>query len=167
MSGKGEASPDGKLFLESVLSSVKRAFEIGGMSMDFYELLKVPKRIVTVSVPIKDRKGNIVIYTGFRVQHSDVLGPYKGGIRYHPKVNLDEVTALAMLMTYKCAALSLPFGGAKGGVACDPKTLTVEELERITRRYTHMISNVIGPFVDIPAPDVYTDARHGLDYGYV
>ncbi|MEM0482468.1 MAG: Glu/Leu/Phe/Val dehydrogenase [Nitrososphaerota archaeon] len=149
----------GKLFLETVLNNVKRATELANIPSDIYEFLKIPKRVIVVSIPIRDREGNVTNYIGYRVQHNNALGPYKGGIRYYPTVDLDEVTALAMLMTYKCAALSLPFGGAKGGVACDPKSLSLEEIERITRRYTYMISDVIGPYVDIPAPDVYTDAR--------
>lgn len=156
MDGSGSRE---RVFLESVLQSVKKAFEISNLPLEIYEILKVPKRSLIVSIPIRNRHGGITTYIGYRVQHSDALGPYKGGIRYSPTVNLDEVTALAMLMTYKCAALSLPFGGAKGGVACDPKSLTSEEIERITRRYTYMISKIIGPYDDIPAPDVYTDSR--------
>ncbi|MEM4199776.1 MAG: Glu/Leu/Phe/Val dehydrogenase, partial [Nitrososphaerota archaeon] len=159
MSGGDGQVLSGKAFLETVLKSVKKAVELANIPQDIYEFLKIPKRIVIVSIPIKHKDGKISNYIGYRVQHSDALGPYKGGIRYYPTVDLDEVTALAMLMTYKCAALSLPFGGAKGGVACNPKTLSLEEIERITRRYTHMISDIIGPYVDIPAPDVYTDAR--------
>jgi glutamate dehydrogenase (NAD(P)+) len=149
----------GKLFLETVLQNVKRATELANIPSDIYEFLKIPKRVVIVSIPIRDQNGKVTNYIGYRVQHNNALGPYKGGIRYYPTVDLDEVTALAMLMTYKCAAVSLPFGGAKGGVACDPKKLSLEEIEKITRRYTYMISEVIGPYVDIPAPDVYTDAR--------
>ncbi len=156
--GSGVAT-NGELFLETVLKNVKRATELANIPSDIYEFLRIPKRVIVVSIPIRDRNGNIKNYIGYRVQHNNALGPYKGGIRYYPTVDLDEVTALAMLMTYKCAALSLPFGGAKGGVACDPKSLSLEEIEKITRRYTHMISDMIGPYVDIPAPDVYTDAR--------
>ncbi|MEM0444934.1 MAG: Glu/Leu/Phe/Val dehydrogenase [Nitrososphaerota archaeon] len=149
----------GTVFLENVLGNVKNACELANIPVEIYEFLKRPKRIIIVSIPLRARDGSLKNFIGYRVQHSDALGPYKGGIRYYPTVDLDEVTALAMLMTYKCAALSLPFGGAKGGVACDPRKLSLEDLERITRRYTYMISSVIGPYVDIPAPDVYTDAR--------
>lgn len=154
-----EKNSHGREFLENVLNSVRRAVELSKVPQDIYEFLKIPKRTVIVSIPIRDKHGNLRNFIGYRVQHCDALGPYKGGIRYYPTVDLDEVTSLAMLMTYKCAALSLPFGGAKGGVACDPRSLSLEEIEKITRRYTHMISDVIGPYVDIPAPDVYTDAR--------
>jgi len=117
------------------------------------------KRVVVVSVPIKRDDGSIKVFTGVRVQHTNARGPYKGGVRYYPSVDVDEVTALAMLMTWKCAVVDLPYGGAKGGVACNPKELSKNELERITRRYTAMIYEVIGPYVDIPGPDVYTDAQ--------
>jgi glutamate dehydrogenase/leucine dehydrogenase len=149
----------GKAFLEEVLTSVGQAFEAMNLPMEIYEILKVPKRTVTVAIPVRSDSGAVSVFKGYRVQHSNALGPYKGGIRYYPTVDLDEVTALAMLMTYKCALLSLPFGGAKGGVACDPKKLSRETLERLTRRYTYMISEIIGPYIDIPAPDVYTDAQ--------
>jgi len=149
----------GEKFLEDVLNSVREAFEAANLPMGIYEVLKVPKRVITVAIPVVMNGGEIKVFTGYRVQHSNVLGPYKGGIRYYPTVDLDEVTALAMLMTYKCALMSLPFGGAKGGVACDPKNLSRDALEKITRRYTYMISDIIGPYVDIPAPDVYTDAQ--------
>jgi len=141
------------------LTSVGQAFEAMNLPMEIYEILKVPKRTVTVAIPVRSDSGAVSVFKGYRVQHSNALGPYKGGIRYYPTVDLDEVTALAMLMTYKCALLSLPFGGAKGGVACDPKKLSRETLERLTRRYTYMISEIIGPYIDIPAPDVYTDAQ--------
>jgi len=154
--GYGES---GKMFLESVTKDVRKAFETANLPMDIYEMLKMPKRVVIVSIPVSHGEGRVNTYVGYRVQHCDALGPYKGGIRYHPTVGLEEVTALAMLMTYKCAANSLPFGGAKGGVACDPKILSTEELEKITRRYTYMLADVIGPYSDIPAPDVNTDAR--------
>jgi glutamate dehydrogenase (NAD(P)+) len=121
--------------------------------------LRQPKRVVVVSVPIKRDDGSIKVFTGVRVQHTNARGPYKGGIRYYPSVDVEEVTALAMLMTWKCAVVDLPYGGAKGGVACNPKELSKNELERITRRYTAMIYEVIGPYVDIPGPDVYTDAQ--------
>ncbi len=115
--------------------------------------------MVTVSIPVKMDNGEIQVLAGHRVQHSDVLGPYKGGIRYHPAVTLREVSALAMLMTWKCALLGIPYGGAKGGIAIDPKNYTVSELERISRRYISELIKDIGPAVDIPAPDMGTSAR--------
>ncbi|MBF2009191.1 MAG: Glu/Leu/Phe/Val dehydrogenase [Chlorogloeopsis fritschii C42_A2020_084] len=123
------------------------------------EILSRPRKVVTVSLPVKRDNGEIQVLAGHRVQHCDVLGPYKGGIRYHPAVTLREVSALAMLMTWKCALLGIPYGGAKGGIAIDPKSYSVGELERITRRYTSELIDNIGPSVDIPAPDMGTSAR--------
>jgi len=121
-----------------------------------YEQISRPKLCLTVSVPIKQDDGKIRVYTGHRVQHSTARGPGKGGIRYHPDVTLDEVKALAMWMTWKCAVMGLPYGGAKGGIACDPRAMSEGELERMTRRYTCEILPIIGPERDIPAPDVNT-----------
>ncbi|MBD2196175.1 MULTISPECIES: Glu/Leu/Phe/Val family dehydrogenase [Calothrix] len=123
------------------------------------EILSHPRKVVTVSIPVRLDNGEIRVFAGHRVQHSDILGPYKGGTRYHPDVTLREVSALAMLMTWKCALLGIPYGGAKGGIAIDPKQYSVSELERITRRYTSELIKDIGPSVDIPAPDVGTSAR--------
>jgi glutamate dehydrogenase/leucine dehydrogenase len=103
--------------------------------------------------------GNVKVFMGCRVQHNDARGPYKGGIRYHPDVTLSEVTALAMWMTWKCAIIDIPYGGAKGGVCCNPKEMSIGELERLTRRYASMLLDFIGPYQDVPAPDVYTDAQ--------
>ncbi|MBD2497481.1 Glu/Leu/Phe/Val dehydrogenase [Nostoc sp. FACHB-280] len=123
------------------------------------EILSHPRKVVTVSIPVKLDNGEIRVLAGHRVQHSDILGPYKGGIRYHPAVTLREVSALAMLMTWKCALLGIPYGGAKGGIAIDPQQYSVGELERITRRYTSELIKDIGPSLDIPAPDMGTSAR--------
>lgn len=123
------------------------------------EILSHPRKVVTVSIPVKRDDGEVQVLAGHRVQHCDILGPYKGGIRYHPAVTLREVSALAMLMTWKCALLGIPYGGAKGGIALDPKRYSVGELERITRRYTSELIKDIGPAVDIPAPDMGTSAR--------
>ncbi|MBD2437943.1 Glu/Leu/Phe/Val dehydrogenase [Nostoc sp. FACHB-110] len=123
------------------------------------EILSHPRKVVTVSIPVKLDNGEIRVLAGHRVQHSDILGPYKGGIRYHPAVTLREVSALAMLMTWKCALLGIPYGGAKGGIAIDPQRYSVGELERITRRYTSELIKDIGPSLDIPAPDMGTSAR--------
>ena len=122
-------------------------------------VLSNPRKVVTVSIPVKLDSGEVQVLAGHRVQHCDVLGPYKGGIRYHPAVTLREVSALAMLMTWKCALLGIPYGGAKGGIAIDPARYSVGELERITRRYTSELIKDIGPAVDIPAPDMGTSAR--------
>ncbi|MEM2979593.1 MAG: Glu/Leu/Phe/Val dehydrogenase, partial [Methanomassiliicoccales archaeon] len=123
------------------------------------EFLKKPQRELTVRFPVKMDNGEIKIFTGFRVQHNFARGPCKGGIRYHPNVTLDEVRALSIWMTWKCAVMGLPYGGAKGGVICNPKELSKSELERLTRRFTTEISSFIGPERDIPAPDVYTDSQ--------
>ena len=149
----------GRLFLENALKSLDEAAEILNLDPNIHEFLRKPKRTVIVSIPVKKDDGTVKVFTGVRVQHSNARGPYKGGIRYYPTVDVDEVTALAMLMTFKCAVTDLPYGGAKGGVACNPKELSKNELERITRRYTAMIYEVIGPYIDIPGPDVYTDAQ--------
>ncbi|MBK1990885.1 Glu/Leu/Phe/Val dehydrogenase [Sphaerospermopsis aphanizomenoides BCCUSP55] len=123
------------------------------------EILSHPRKVVTVSIPVKMDNGEVRVLAGHRVQHSDILGPYKGGIRYHPAVTLREVSALAMLMTWKCALLGIPYGGAKGGIPIDPKQYSVGELERISRRYISELIKDIGPSVDIPAPDMGTSAR--------
>jgi glutamate dehydrogenase/leucine dehydrogenase len=124
-----------------------------------HEMLRHPKRSLIVSITIKMDNGKTCTFTGCRVQHWDARGPFKGGIRYHPNVTLDEVTALAMWMTWKCAVVDIPYGGAKGGVCCNPKEMTRGELERLTRRYTSLLLDFIGPYRDVPAPDVYTDAQ--------
>jgi glutamate dehydrogenase (NAD(P)+) len=121
--------------------------------------LRRPDRAMIVSVPTRMDDGRVHVFTGYRVQHNDVLGPFKGGIRYHPEVNLGEVSALAMWMTWKCSLVGLPLGGAKGGVACDPAELSRNELQSVTRRYTAEILNFIGPEVDVPAPDMGTNEQ--------
>jgi glutamate dehydrogenase (NAD(P)+) len=121
--------------------------------------LRRPHRALIVSVPTRMDDGRVHVFTGYRVQHNDVLGPFKGGIRYHPAVNLGEVSALAMWMTWKCSLVGLPLGGAKGGVACDPAELSRHELQSMTRRYTAEILNFIGPEIDIPAPDMGTNEQ--------
>ncbi|RLF19362.1 MAG: glutamate dehydrogenase [Thermoprotei archaeon] len=124
------------------------------------EILKKPKREIIVHIPVVMDNGEVRVFTGYRVVHNDARGPAKGGIRYHPNVNLDEVRALAMWMTWKTALVNIPFGGAKGGIKCNPKEMSDAEIERLTRRYAYAIADFIGPDVDIPAPDVYTDSRH-------
>ena len=123
------------------------------------ERLRHCKRILTVSVPVKMDDGHIQVFEGYRIQHNLDRGPAKGGIRYHPQVSLDEVKALSFWMTLKCAVVSLPYGGAKGGIVCDPKKMSIGEIERMTRRYTAEISIIIGPEKDIPAPDVNTNEQ--------
>src|SRR5579884_1535222 len=129
------------------------------LSEDMREILRQPKRELSVNFPVRLDNGRIKTYTGYRVQHNVNRGPAKGGIRYGPEVTLDEVKALAMWMTWKCAVVGIPFGGAKGGVICDPKRMSPGELERLTRRYATEISIIIGPHSDIPAPDVNTNSQ--------
>ncbi len=123
------------------------------------EVLKHPRRELTVNFPVKMDDGAVKVFTGYRVQYNDARGPFKGGIRYHWNVSIDEVRALACWMTWKCAVMDIPYGGAKGGVICNPKEMSKAENERMTRRYASEISIVIGPEKDIPAPDVYTDGQ--------
>lgn len=136
-----------------------RAADILRLEDGMRELLKHPKRQMIVSIPVKMDDGSLAVFEGYRVQHNIARGPAKGGIRYHPNVTLDEVKALAAWMTWKCATVNLPYGGGKGGVRVNPKTLSPTELERLTRRYATEIAPIIGPDRDIPAPDVYTDAQ--------
>ena len=126
---------------------------------NIHRVLRTCERSLTVSVPIETDDGNVEVYTGYRVQHTSVRGPCKGGVRYHADVTIDEVTALAQLMTWKCAVLDLPYGGAKGGISVSPNMLSEAELRRLTRRYTYAIMPIIGPRTDIPAPDINTDER--------
>ena len=144
---------------ELALQNFDTAADAMGLDNDVRMMIKYPERVLTVSVPVRLDDGHIHRFEAYRVQHSSVRGPGKGGIRYHPQVTLDEVKALATWMTWKCAVVNIPFGGAKGGVTCDPKHLSLHELERITRRYTSAILPLIGPEQDIPAPDVYTNSQ--------
>ena len=123
------------------------------------QILRTPRRVMEVAVPTKMDNGQVKVFTGFRVQHNTARGPAKGGLRYHPNVTLDEVKALATWMTWKTATVNIPYGGAKGGVICDPKRMSKGELERMTRRFASEILPIIGPEQDIPAPDVYTDSQ--------
>ena len=124
-----------------------------------HKILSQPKRSIMVSIDIRMDNCTVGVFNGVRVQHWDVRGPFKGGIRYYPNITLEEVTALAMLMTWKCAVADIPYGGAKGGVCCDTKKMSKGELERLTRRYVSLIVEYLGPHRDIPAPDMYTDAQ--------
>ena len=144
---------------ESMMQRFDKAAEILQLEHGVYEYLKTPVKQVTVSIPIQMDSGQVEIFEGHRVVHNDILGPSKGGIRYAPDVNIDEVKALAAWMTWKCALLNVPFGGAKGGVKCDPSKLTQVELEKITRRYTANMMEVFGDDKDIPAPDMGTNEQ--------
>ena len=145
--------------LEMALEQVDIAAAKLNLSPGMVGKLKSRQQEIAVQFPVKMDSGEIKIFTGYRVQHNDIRGPYKGGIRYHPDVSLNEVRALAMWMTWKSAVVNIPFGGAKGGVVCDPKTMSDTELEHLTRRYTWQISPMIGPERDIPAPDVNTNPQ--------
>jgi len=141
------------------LHQFEQAAEVLGLDPNLRERFKTPERALVVSVPIRMDNGQVRVFQGYRVRHDSSLGPSKGGVRYHPGVNLGEVAALAMWMSWKCALAGLPYGGAKGGVRCEPKSLSRGELQRLTRRYTAEISSVIGPEEDIPAPDVGTNEQ--------
>jgi glutamate dehydrogenase (NAD(P)+) len=144
---------------ELAKSQLRMVGEVFAIDPNLIRVLSQCKKAVEVSIPVSMDDGSIEVFAGYRVTHNIARGPSKGGIRYHPDVTLDEVKALSMWMTWKCALMSLPFGGAKGGVVCDPKRISPGELERMTRRYTSEIINDIGPERDIPAPDVGTDPR--------
>ncbi|HZS76861.1 MAG TPA: Glu/Leu/Phe/Val dehydrogenase [Ktedonobacteraceae bacterium] len=144
---------------EMAVQQFEAAAEKLNLSEDMREILRKPKRELAVNFPVRLDNGRIKTFTGYRVQHNVNRGPAKGGIRYSPDVTLDEVKALAMWMTWKCAVVGIPYGGAKGGVICDPKHMSPSELERLTRRYATEISIVIGPHSDIPAPDVNTNSQ--------
>jgi glutamate dehydrogenase (NAD(P)+) len=146
--------------LATALSQLRRAIVQLKLSENDWNTLSTPRRILEVAVPLRRDDGRVEMYKGYRVQYSTTRGPSKGGVRFHQDIDLDETVALAMLMTWKCALANLPYGGAKGGVAVNPKTLSMTENERLTRRYTSEILPIIGPERDIPAPDVGTDERN-------
>src|SRR4051794_24943594 len=143
----------------AVLERIDDAAKLTGLDPDIHRMLRKPRRVLEVSIPVRMDDGRVEVFTGWRVHHDTTRGPAKGGIRFHPQVDADEVTALAAGMTLKTAVADLPFGGAKGGVRCDPHLLSLGELERLTRRYTYEISPLLGPDIDVPAPDVNTDGR--------
>ncbi len=144
---------------ETAKKQVDIVADLIGLDSGIREVLKHPKRELTVNFPVRMDDGSYKVFTGHRVQYNMARGPTKGGIRYHPQVTLDEVRALAAWMTWKCAVVNIPYGGAKGGVVCDPKHMSKDELQRLTRRYASEIAPIIGPEMDIPAPDVYTDSQ--------
>ncbi len=144
---------------DNALAQLASITDIVSIDPEYYEILKSPRREVTVSLPLKLTNGSAVTFTGYRVQHNNARGPYKGGIRYHQSVSLDEVKALSMWMTWKTALINIPFGGAKGGIVVDPYKLTKDDLERLTRKYISTIERDIGPEIDIPAPDINTNSQ--------
>ncbi|TMR20871.1 Glu/Leu/Phe/Val dehydrogenase [Nonomuraea turkmeniaca] len=149
----------GRQALDSALHQLDQAAEHLGLDNGLRTVLATPRRSLTVSVPVRREDGRLDVVQGFRVQHNVSRGPAKGGIRFHPGTDIHEITALAMWMTWKCALVGIPYGGAKGGVSVDPTVLTTRELERLTRRYVNEILPLIGPEKDIPAPDVGTDEQ--------
>lgn len=146
-------------FFENTLNLIEKAAKVMKLDKNIKAILSSPDRIIEVSLPVKMDNGDIKVFRGFRVQHNDYAGPYKGGIRYHPQVDMEEVKALATLMTFKCSVVGIPLGGAKGGIIVDPKALSKGELERLTRKYAAAITPFIGPEKDVPAPDVNTDGQ--------
>ena len=158
----------------AVNARVNRASDLLGIKENYRKLLTSCWRETKVSLPITDDKGEMRVFEGYRVQHNGVRGPYKGGVRYHPEVDLDEVKALASLMTWKCAIVNIPFGGAKGGISVDPGKLSDREMQALTRRFVYSVKNMIGPYKDIMAPDMGTNPKvmgwmmdaYGLIHGY-
>ncbi|HEY2997782.1 MAG TPA: Glu/Leu/Phe/Val dehydrogenase [Acidimicrobiales bacterium] len=144
---------------QAVLDNLDEAAELAKVDPDVHRMLRTPRRVLEVAVPVRLDDGSVEVFTGWRVHHDTTRGPGKGGIRFHPELDADEVKALAAMMTFKTALVDLPFGGAKGGVRCDPQQLSLPELERVTRRFAYEISPLLGPDSDIPAPDVNTDGR--------
>src|SRR5437764_3877563 len=160
------SKPQGATAVKEELNPFEIAKQQFNRAADYLDLddsmravLSNTKRQLIVSIPVKMDSGHVEVFEGYRVQHNIARGPAKGGIRYHPNVTLDEVKALASWMTWKCATVGIPYGGGKGGVICDPKSISKTELERLTRRYAFEIAPIIGPDRDIPAPDVYTDSQ--------
>jgi len=138
---------------------IRNAAKKINLDPNLLKILERPMRILEVSIPLVKDDGEVEVFTGYRCQYNDARGPTKGGVRYHPDITKDEIITLAALMTWKCALVDLPYGGAKGGIICDPTKLSEKELERLTRRYTVEIIHLLGPHIDIPAPDVFTTSK--------
>ncbi|HEX7009847.1 MAG TPA: Glu/Leu/Phe/Val dehydrogenase [Phycisphaeraceae bacterium] len=153
-----QQSVGGTTLYEEAIARLDRAKPYASIHPEALERLKYPNAVIEVAIPVRMDDGRLRIFTGYRVRHDDTLGPAKGGIRFHPDVNLDEVKALAFWMTCKCAVVNIPYGGGKGGVVVNPKELSRMELERLSRGYIQQVADFIGPDTDIPAPDVYTNA---------
>src|SRR3954470_11306867 len=158
--GTGSTNQDEKNdVLKSTQTVIHKALEKLGYPEEVYELLKEPLRLMTVKIPIRMDDGSVKIFTGYRAQHNDAVGPTKGGIRFHPNVTETEVKALSIWMSLKCGIVDLPYGGGKGGIVCDPRDMSFRELERLSRGYVRAISQIVGPTKDIPAPDVFTNSQ--------
>jgi len=145
--------------LEATQTIIKEALDKLGYPEEVYELLKEPLRVLTVRIPVRMDDGSIKIFTGYRAQHNDAVGPTKGGVRFHPDVTESEVKALSIWMSLKAGIVDLPYGGGKGGIVCDPREMSFRELERLSRGYVRAISQIVGPTKDIPAPDVFTNSQ--------
>lgn len=145
--------------LKSTQTVIHKALGKLGYSDEVYELLKEPIRMMTVKIPVRMDDGTVKVFTGYRAQHNDAVGPTKGGIRFHPNVTEKEVKALSIWMSLKCGIVDLPYGGGKGGIVCDPRDMSFGELERLSRGYVRAISQIVGPTKDIPAPDVFTNSQ--------
>lgn len=159
---QGTANELGKENLNVLVSTQKvinEALSKLGYPDPVYELLKEPLRILTVRIPVRMDDGSVKVFTGYRAQHNDAVGPTKGGVRFHPEVTEDEVKALSIWMSLKCGIVDLPYGGGKGGIICDPREMSFRELERLSRGYVRAISQIVGPSKDIPAPDVFTNSQ--------
>ena len=152
-------SEDSFEFFKVVQGYLDKAAKLVDLPLHIAHILAEPKNEIVVNFPVRMDTGKMQLFTGYRIQHNNLRGPYKGGVRYHESVTLDDLKALAAMMTWKCALLGIPFGGAKGGVACNPRALSAEEVMRVTRRFTHALGSNIGPEYDIPAPDVGTNAQ--------
>ncbi|MFV8828519.1 Glu/Leu/Phe/Val family dehydrogenase [Alkalihalobacterium sp. APHAB7] len=148
-----------KSLLDSTQIVIKEALSKLGYSNEVYELMKEPQRMLTVRIPVRMDDGKVKVFTAFRAQHSDAVGPTKGGVRFHPEVTEEEVKALSIWMSLKCGISDLPYGGGKGGIVCDPREMSMLELERLSRGYVRAISQIVGPTKDIPAPDVFTNSQ--------
>lgn len=144
---------------DMAMEQLDKCAEIIKLDPNLHEILKYPKRVLCVYVPVMMDNGKVKVFRGFRSQHNDALGPFKGGIRFHPNVTMEEVMALSIWMTWKCAVASIPLGGGKGGIVCDPKSMSLGELERLSRGYFAAIRHIVGPQLDIPAPDVNSSPR--------
>ncbi|MCU9595718.1 Glu/Leu/Phe/Val dehydrogenase [Caldibacillus thermolactis] len=145
--------------LTSTQKIIREALEKLGYSDEVYELLKEPLRTLTVKIPVRMDDGKVKVFTGYRVQHNDSVGPTKGGVRFHPNVTESEIKALAIWMSLKCGIVNVPYGGGKGAIICDPRTMSIRELEALSRGYVRAISQIVGPTKDIPAPDVFTNSQ--------
>lgn len=155
-----ETNKEDKLdVLKSTQTVIHKALEKLGYSDEVYELLKEPLRMMTVNIPVRMDDGTVKVFTGYRAQHNDAVGPTKGGIRFHPNVTEKEVKALSIWMSLKCGIVDLPYGGGKGGIVCDPRNMSFRELEALSRGYVRAISQIVGPTKDIPAPDVFTNSQ--------